>query len=238
MDAVVLVGGLGTRLRSLISEVPKPMAPIGERPFLDILLADLLRSPIITRVVLAVGYKYEIVQAYFGDRIHNRDVIYAIEPKPLGTGGAIRNALSHTLSDEVLILNGDTLFQIDIAAVLTTHRQQQADLTMALKPMQNFERYGAVKTTESRITGFEEKRPRKAGLINGGIYLVNKNIFTHPCLNNWSRPTQFSFETDFLQPYVEHIQVHGFISEGYFIDIGIPADYQRAQHELNTLISA
>ncbi|MEM6597366.1 MAG: nucleotidyltransferase family protein [Cyanobacteria bacterium P01_D01_bin.36] len=238
MDAVVLVGGLGTRLRSLISEVPKPMAPVGERPFLDILLEDLLRSSAITRVVLAVGYKHEVVQNYFGAQAYGRDVIYAIEHEPLGTGGGIRNAIAHTKSDEVLILNGDTLFQIDVEAMVKQHRQQQAELTMALKPMRDFERYGAVNTESSRIVGFEEKRYREEGLINGGIYLVNKDILNQPFLETAELPHKFSFETDFLQPHVQKMQVHSFISDGYFIDIGIPEDYQRAQRELNEVVAA
>ncbi len=237
MDAVVLVGGLGTRLRSLISDVPKPMAPVGDQPFLDILLKDLLRSPVVTRVVLAVGYKHEVVQNYFGERVYDREVVYAIEHEPLGTGGGIQNALRHTRSEEVLVLNGDTLFQIDAAAMVEQHQHQKAELTMALKPMRDFERYGAVNVEGSRIVGFEEKRHRDEGLINGGIYLINKNIFEQSFLKAAPLPVKFSFETDFLQPYVQQMQVHSFVSEGYFIDIGIPEDYQRAQKDLNEIVA-
>jgi len=245
MDAIVLVGGLGTRLRSLISEVPKPMAPIGDRPFLDILLQDLSKSPVITRIILAVGYKHEVVQSYFGKAAYARDVIYSVESEPLGTGGAIRQALNLALSDDVLILNGDTLFQVDISEIVAHHQWQQADLTMALKPMRDFDRYGVVNLAGSsiesqnqgRITGFEEKRPRKEGLINGGIYLMSRDIFSHSSLNSLQLSDKFSFETDFLQPCIEKIQVHGFVSEGYFIDIGIPEDYRQAEQTLNEVVS-
>lgn len=253
MDAIVLVGGLGTRLRQVITDVPKPMAPVGDVPFLDILLEKLLRHSVIERVVLAVGYKREIVQSYFGDRAYNRKILYAIEKDPLGTGGGIRNALAHTRSREVLVVNGDTLFEVDIEAMVESHRRQSADLTLALKPMQDFSRYGtvilentalentAVKTgnigksseesylSASRVIGFQEKQHQTEGLINGGVYLLNQTLFDGL---EKRLPHRFSFETDFLEVYLQRLKIHGFTSTGYFIDIGIPEDYSRAQHEL------
>ena len=233
MDAIVLVGGLGTRLRGVVSDVPKPMAPVGGVPFLDILLSQLLCHSLIERVVMAVGYKREVVQNYFGDRAYNRKVIYAIEKEPLGTGGGICNALAHTRSAEVLVVNGDTLFEVDIAAMVESHRQHQAALTLALKPMRNFSRYGTVRLDHpldrDRITGFEEKRHRQAGLINGGVYLLNQTLFDGL---EQPLPQKFSFETDFLEVYLQQLKAYGFISTGYFIDIGVPDDYYRAQQEL------
>lgn len=234
MDAVVLVGGLGTRLRSLVTDVPKPMAPVNGVPFLDILLARLLdpegSGGEIERVVLAVGYKRETVRAYFGAAAYGRPVAYAVELEPLGTGGGILNAIGCAQSDEVLVLNGDTLFEVDIAAMLTHHRQQKADLTLALKPMHDFDRYGTVETDGSRVVGFREKQYQDSGNINGGVYLLNRNLFD---LLPEVMPKVFSFETDVLEKYHERLKVHSFISEGYFIDIGIPADYRRAQSELS-----
>lgn len=229
MDAIVLVGGLGTRLRSLITDVPKPMAPIGTVPFLDILLERLLAHSVIERVVLAVGYKRNVVQDYFGDRAYNRKVVYAIEKSPLGTGGGILNALAHTRSQEVLVLNGDTLFDVDISKMIESHRRCSADLTLALKPMQDFDRYGTVQLACDRVVGFEEKQYKTQGLINGGVYLLNQTLFDglpKPL------PNRFSFETDFLEVYLDRLNVHGFTSPEYFIDIGIPEDYHRAQKEL------
>jgi D-glycero-alpha-D-manno-heptose 1-phosphate guanylyltransferase len=231
MDAIVLVGGLGTRLQEIVTDRPKPMAPVGGVPFLDILLERLLQHSVIERVVLAVGYKRDVVQAYFGDRAYNRKIVYAIEKSPLGTGGAIRNALAHTRSHEVLVVNGDTLFEVDIAAMTASHRQHQADLTLALKPMRDFSRYGTVRLTAGqRITGFEEKQYQAEGLINGGVYLMNQTLFdglTTPL------PPKFSFETDFLEHYLAQLNIYGFTSPSYFIDIGIPDDYYRAQQELS-----
>lgn len=234
MDAVVLVGGLGTRLRSLVADVPKPMAPIGGVPFLDILLTRLLQQPEIERVLLAVGYKREVVQAYFKDEKLGRPVIYAVEREPLGTGGGILNAVSQTrlgeCSSEVLVLNGDTLFDVDVAAMLQQHRRYRADITLAIKPMQDFERYGTVAMDEVRITGFKEKQYCASGNINGGVYLIGQSLFEK--VNFERLPRKFSFETDVLERYVARLKMYGFVSKGYFIDIGIPADYSRAQIEL------
>lgn len=230
MDAIVLVGGLGTRLRSVIADVPKPMAPVGDVPFLDILLEKLLAHSVVERVVLAVGYKRNVVVDYFGDRAYNRKIIYAIERSPLGTGGGILNALSYTRSQEVLVLNGDTLFDVDINAMAECHRQRNADLTLALKPMRDFSRYGTVQLNEDdRIVGFEEKQYKREGLINGGVYLLNQTLFDGL---DKPLPHRFSFETDFLEVNLQQMNVCGFTSPGYFIDIGIPEDYQRAQREL------
>ena len=153
-------------------------------------------------MVLAVGYKREVVQDYFGDRAYNRKIIYAVEKEPLGTGGGIRNALAHTRSREVLVVNGDTLFEVDIEAMIESHRYREADLTLALKPMRDFSRYGTVmlkddqesenlvhepqagesgllemRSQPSRVTGFQEKQHQAEGLINGGVYLMNQNHF-------------------------------------------------------------
>ncbi len=230
MDAIVLVGGLGTRLQGIVTDVPKPMAPVGGVPFLDILLERLLQHSVVERVVLAVGYKRDVVQAYFGDRAYNRKVVYAIEKSLLGTGGAIRNALAHTRSHEVLVVNGDTLFEVDIAAMIASHRAHQANLTLALKPMRDFNRYGTVRLNdEQRVIGFDEKKYQAEGLINGGVYLMNQTLFDG--LAN-PLPNKFSFETDFLEVYLQQLKIYGFPSSGYFIDIGIPDDYNRAQQEL------
>lgn len=241
MDAIVLVGGLGTRLREVITDIPKPMAPVKGVPFLDILLERLLRHSVIERVVLAVGYKREIVQDYFGDRAYNRKVLYAIEKAPLGTGGSIRNALAHTRSREVLVINGDTLFDVDIGAMIESHRKSEADLTLALKPMREFSRYGTVciesadqkeasaSLQAAQVIGFQEKQYQAEALINGGVYLLNQTLFDGL---EKRLPHRFSFETDFLEVYLQRLNICSFISTGYFIDIGIPEDYHRAQQEL------
>jgi len=219
MDAIVLVGSSDTPLREVVTEVPKPMAPVGDVPFLDILLERLLRHSVVERVVLAVGYEHEVVQAYFGDLAYNRKIVYAIAKKSLGTGGSILNALAHTRSPEVLVVNGDTLFEVDIAAMVESHRRRQADLTLSLKPMQNFSRYGTVRQQGARIVGFEKKQYQAEGLINGGIYLLNQTLFDG--IQKFL-PPQFSFENDFIAVYLQQLQVYGFVSTGSFLDVGVP----------------
>ena len=237
MDAIVLAGGLGTRLRPVIADVPKPMAPVNGTPFLDILLSRLLNYSKIERIVLAVGYKKEIVQAYFGSEKDGRPVVYAVETASLGTGGGILNAVSQSCfcgsSETVLVLNGDTLFEVDIEGMSRHHQQQQADITLALKPMTDFERYGTVETVDARVTGFKEKQYCASGNINGGVYLINRGLFDKVAVE--TLPEKFSFETDILEHYCDQLNICGFVSDGYFIDIGIPTDYQRAQRELCNL---
>jgi D-glycero-alpha-D-manno-heptose 1-phosphate guanylyltransferase len=226
VEAIILAGGLGTRLRSMITDLPKPMAPIANKPFLWYLLSYLSQYDI-QKVVLSVGYKYEMIQAFFGDRFAGMEINYAIEEEPLGTGGGIRRALDQTNGDTVLILNGDTFFAVDFAELANVHSSQNADLTLALKPMINFDRYGNVVTVATRVIGFEEKKLFKSGNINGGVYLMNANLFERLGFGE-----KFSFEKDFLEKYIMQLNFQALISNAYFIDIGIPEDYLIAQTEL------
>ncbi|MGG6270701.1 nucleotidyltransferase family protein [Leptolyngbya sp. AN03gr2] len=226
MEAIILAGGLGTRLRTITNGLPKPMAPMGSEPFLAVLLTYLVKQGV-DRVILSVGYKYEAIQSYFGDCYSSCKLTYSIEHDLLGTGGAIRQALQHTQADPVLVVNGDTLFEIPLNRMLSFHLDHQADLTLALKPMLNFDRYGNVVLSNTQIVRFEEKQHCIQGNINGGVYLINRTLF-----ERFNLPSKFSFETDFLQRYLDQIRVHGFSCSEYFVDIGIPEDYQKAQREI------
>jgi D-glycero-alpha-D-manno-heptose 1-phosphate guanylyltransferase len=233
LDTIVLAGGLGTRLRAVVQDCPKPLAPVANRPFLEYLFDYLISQSICDRCILSVGYEYQKIIDHFADRYKSLPLIYSIEYTSLGTGGGIQLALSQAKSSVVLVTNGDTLFHVDLAAMLNFHEQQGADLTLALRPLENFERYNNVIREETgRLLRFEEKQFKERGLINGGIYLINKNL-----LAQFNLPEKFSFEEDFLKPYLDKMQVYGFVSSAYFIDIGIPADYQRSQSELPTLFS-
>ena len=230
MEAIVLAGGLGTRLRSVVSEVPKCMAPVAGKPFLWYLLTYLARYPDIDRVVLSVGYLREVIFEWVksvGDQFPFT-IDYAVEEVPLGTGGGIRLALSKCTSDDVLVLNGDTMFDVDLQQMLQAHAERpDAAVTLALKRLQQFDRYGRVSMDQSRvITGFHEKQYCADGLINGGVYLVRRSRLDLSAL-----PERFSFEKEVFEPHVAQRDLYGYVSEGYFIDIGIPADYQRAQFE-------
>jgi D-glycero-alpha-D-manno-heptose 1-phosphate guanylyltransferase len=226
LDAIILAGGRGTRLRSVVSRVPKPMAPVAGRPFLSHLL-DHLAGHDIKRVILSVGYKREVIQAHFGPRYGGMEVVYSVENEPLGTGGAMARSLGLAAGGAALALNGDTLFAVDIGAMAALHAGCGCDITMAVRQADDAGRYGAVRTSNGRITGFAEKSSGGGGFINGGVYLLGKNLF-EPGDGNRS----FSFEREFLPRIIDRRKVCAFVSTGYFIDIGVPRDYRRAQEEL------
>lgn len=228
-EAIVLAGGMGTRLRSVIRDIPKPMAPIGERPFLSFLL-DELQAQGIDRVILSTGYKHETVEDYYGKAYKGMELVYSVEETPLGTGGAIKKALQQVESPHVLILNGDTMFRVDLQAMRKFHLEHDADLSLALKHMKDSQRYGVVETDNKRVVHFQEKTESKAGAINGGVYMLRKQA-----LLNRQLPEKFSFEKEFMEAHYRELKVMAFESEGYFIDIGIPEDYTKAQTELTVL---
>jgi len=230
MEAIVLAGGLGTRLQSVISEIPKPMAPIDDQPFLFYILKWLEKNGI-KKVILSVGYKWEIIYNKFGEHFNSIELVYSIEDLPLGTGGAISLAMKKLKDDKFFIINGDTLFDINLNDLLDYHLIGAYDFSIVLKPMINFDRYGSVEMDENnRIIRFNEKLPRKNGLINGGIYLANYSINKYfPSIE------KFSFENDFMEKMVNQLSFGGIVKDNYFIDIGIPEDYKRAQLELPKL---
>jgi D-glycero-alpha-D-manno-heptose 1-phosphate guanylyltransferase len=226
-EAVILAGGLGTRLRSVIKDIPKPMADICGRPFLSYIF-DFLCNQGIERAVLSVGYKWEVIKKYFGDKYKNLKLEYAVEDNPLGTGGGLKNALKHVLSEEVFVLNGDSIFNIDFHLFYSLHKKKNSKLTLALKMMENTERYGIVEIDENnRIVSFLEKGIKTKELINGGVYLMNKEFFL-----SLAPEGCFSLEKDFLERYYREYEFFGFPFDGLFVDIGIPEDYEKAKNYL------
>ncbi len=227
MEVIILAGGLGTRLRSVVSEVPKCMAPVAGKPFLWYLLKYLTRFDV-ARVVLSVGYLREVIFKWI-DEVKDDfpfEFDYAVEESPLGTGGGIRLAMSKIRGSEAVVLNGDTFFDVDIDLLLEAHRRQPcAEITLALKPMRNFDRYGTVEVdTDGRIIKFNEKRQCEEGLINGGVYVLNNTASMFEGL-----PQKFSFETEVLQARCGAAgTLYGTVHNGYFIDIGVPEDYAKA----------
>lgn len=225
-ECIVLAGGLGTRLRSVVADKPKCMAPIGDRPFLYYLLQYLAEQGI-THVVLSLGYRSEQVIDWCQQTQLPLEISYVIESEPLGTGGGIILASSEIRGNEFFVANGDTFFHVPLADYHRFHKEKQSALSLALKPMQQFERYGSVELDENaRITAFLEKKFCEQGLINGGIYLTSKEY-----LQGLQLPQQFSFEKEVLEQQVKNKQVYGFIADQYFIDIGIPEDYAQAQSD-------
>lgn len=226
MEAVILAGGLGTRLRGVIRDLPKPMAPVAGRPFLALLL-DRLVAAGFSRAVLSVGYRHQVIRDGFGDHYRGLALDYAVESRPLGTGGAIRLALGQTRSPQVFVINGDTFLELDYRAMLDAHGAADARLSVAAQRVMDTARYGALEIREGRIRGFLEKGRSGPGVINGGVYLLSPDLF-----DAYPQPGTFSFETDLMVPHVRELAPLAFPCDGLFIDIGVPEDYARAQQLL------
>lgn len=228
ITAIVLCGGLGTRLRSVTNDrIPKPMVMVAGRPFLEYLL-DYLLSQGVKKAILAVSYHKEAIIEHFGNRYRDLDINYSVEGKPLGTGGAIKHAVQHyvdSYSELVLVLNGDTFVEYKLDDMLAKATNLDTGLVMAIKTLENTDRYGRVTVSENgQITAFEEKKSGKAGQINAGVYLLSASIAKH-----FPLPEKFSFETEFLENRVNHNELFASYVRGYFIDIGVPKDYHDAQ---------
>ncbi|MCQ5131136.1 HAD-IIIA family hydrolase [Butyricicoccus faecihominis] len=224
-EAIVLAGGFGTRLAHIVSDVPKPMAPVCGRPFLRFILDD-LQAKGIERVILAVGYKQEVIRNYFGAAYRGMQVVYSSEETPLFTGGAIKQALALCRDEFVYVVNGDTLFQVDLKQMERFRRDKDLRFVLATKRMEKFDRYGTLEIEQGRIKAFYEKQFCEAGWINGGIYLMSRSFL------DAVHETTFSFENEILEKWVDKERLGAFPSDGYFIDIGIEDDYLRAQEEL------
>jgi D-glycero-alpha-D-manno-heptose 1-phosphate guanylyltransferase len=227
-EAILLAGGFGTRLQKAVPDLPKPMAPVNGRPFIEYLLDYLIQRDI-KKFIFSVGYKHEAFATHFVNGYKDCNIVFSIEDVPLGTGGGIKRSLEYAEAPEVLVLNADTFFELDFNGLYQSHRKTNADLTIALRQMNDTGRYGSVEIDEDhRVTGFTEKcSASKPGYINGGIYILRKDIF-----NSLNLPDKFSMEKDFLEVYYDTLKIGGFPSSGYFLDIGIPEDYEKAQNDL------
>lgn len=229
MKAIVLAGGLGTRLQQRVPGLPKSMAPVAGRPFLCHVLDRLIAGGI-AEIVLALGYRADVISAHFGSRYRGAALSYSVEAEPLGTGGAVANAARALGRETVLVQNGDTFIDIDYGALLDWHRQAPADAAMVLARVADTARYGAVVVEGGRVRGFAEKGGTGAGWINAGAYLIRPDVFGAFGLSG-----RFSLEADLLQRHCEALSPRAYLTEAFFIDIGIPEDYERAQRELPAL---
>jgi D-glycero-alpha-D-manno-heptose 1-phosphate guanylyltransferase len=225
-EAIILAGGMGTRLREAVSDVPKPMAPVGNRPFLAYLLDD-LKIQKIQHVILSVGYQYEVIKNYFGTEYQGIKLSYSIENQPLGTGGGIVLALKKCVQDDFFILNGDTFFKVNLSKLSAFHHRTQADLSIALKKMVDFDRYGIIQTDGNKILQFEEKKYCSEGHINGGIYAIKKAF-----ISKLNLPEKFSFEKGILEKSLGQYRAFKGAIDEYFMDIGIPTDYFQFQKDM------
>jgi len=230
MEVIVLAGGLGTRLQGVIGQYPKCMAAVNGRPFLSYIF-EYLATQGCTRVILSLGFKYEIITEWLKQQELPFVVDYVVEHEPLGTGGGMQLAMKEAVADHVVVLNGDTMFMADLKEQMSYHRSMHAAVTLGLKKMYDFDRYGVVNTNDGgRITSFEEKQHRNEGLINAGVYIIDTRLYRSKQL-----PEKHSFEKDYLERYTHEGRFYGFTGTGYFIDIGIPADYEQAQQDFKTM---
>lgn len=229
MQAILLAGGLGTRLRSVVSDRPKPMALIGDKPFMEYVVHELSRHGI-TDIIFAVGYKGSMVEEYFGDgsgftapdgtKIRVR---YAYEEELLGTAGAIRNAGRLVTEDRFFVLNADTFYQIDYGKLVRLQEEMSLDMALVLRQVPDVSRYGQAVLAGKRLVGFNEKTtdPRP-GTINGGVYLMTRALLED------IPEGKVSLENQMIPKWLgENRALGGMVNDGYFIDIGVPEDYFR-----------
>lgn len=237
-EAILLAGGLGTRLRPAVPELPKCLAPVRGRPFIAY-VTDYFRQQGIKRFIFALGYKSDHFDDFFRSEFPDGGYAVSLEKEPLGTGGAIRQACGLSIEKTVLILNGDTFFRIGLKALSDFHEEKRADCSLCLRPMTDFDRFGVVELDdEARVSRFREKQYYQAGLINGGVYALDRATFFQ---EKW--PPVFSFEKDYLEKPASGGQdcpiagrrLFGLVQPAYFIDIGIPDDYRRVQEEYKEL---
>lgn len=222
MQAIVLAGGMGSRLRSVVADVPKPMAPVAGRPFLEYLLQALADAGF-ERIVLSVGHLAQTIVDHFGARHRGMQIEYAVEPRPLGTGGATRAALQHIGEDHAFVLNGDTYVQFDAAGMERTWHERHTPVILA-REVPDTARFGRLDVVDGRATRFCEKGIAGPGLINAGVYLLPR-----AALDAFEPGRAFSLEQDYLAPAVLETDFSVVTARGLFIDIGVPEDYLRAQ---------
>jgi D-glycero-alpha-D-manno-heptose 1-phosphate guanylyltransferase len=222
-EAIVLVGGLGTRLRAEVPNLPKPLAPVAGRPFLAYILDNLARGGI-RRVVLATGYLAELIESAVGATWQGMDIVYSREPSALGTGGAVALARQQLRGDAAHLCNGDTFLHYAPAQLQACAQRQGLELAVALARVEDVGRYGAVELAGERVTAFREKGGNAPGYINAGSYFLGRKV-----LEALPSDRAFSFEIEVLQPAAMAHGIAGCTQTADFIDIGVPEDYKRAQ---------
>ncbi len=223
-EAIVLAGGLGTRLRGVVDDVPKPLAPVAGRPFLAWLL-DALGDAGIRRAILATGHLSDLVEQAIGHDWGGLDIAYSRELQPLGTGGALRQARGRLHGSAAHVVNGDTFLRYEPAKLQASATALNAPLAMALANVPDVSRYGAVECAAGRVVRLCEKGAHGSGWINAGCYFLSEGALR--ALEDF--PARFSFETECLTPWVAARNVAAFCETRDFIDIGTPEDFGRAQ---------
>ncbi len=224
--AIILAGGLGTRLKKVVPDLPKPMALIRERPFLEYQM-DFWISQGVTKFILSVGYLNHMIIDHFGDSYHTASIDYFVEDEPLGTGGALLMA-AQGLKETFLVLNGDTFFEVNLNDLCLFHNKHNAEWTMSLFRSKDLDRYMGVDLEDNgEILSLQSGGNELTLLANGGVYLVNPSALKRL---NYKPYTKSSLENDLLPKFISlGGGLYGLESSGKFIDIGVPEDYYRAQ---------
>ena len=228
-EAVILAGGFGTRLRSVLPDLPKSVAPVRGVPFLHYVLHWLERQGV-NRVIACTGYLADVVEREMGRYAGAVELVFLREREPLGTGGAIYRALRSVLGPRAYVLNGDTYFPADLAAYAGEADRIGADLALALRRISDASRYGCVQLRDGRVQSVNEKTASGAGLINAGLYLLPRDL-----VERVPMPAVFSWETDFLQPLAAKLGIAGVPVDAPFVDIGTPESYAEAESILPVL---
>lgn len=221
LEAIVLAGGMGTRLRAVVPDLPKPMAPVAGKPFLEILLGSLALKGFY-RVILSTGYMEDKIRGYFGETFCGMQLVYSNETKSMGTGGAIKLAMKYVEQDHVYILNGDTYINIDIAKLEKIWERFKCSTVVGVN-VEDVSRYGAINQKNGFLESFSEKGEKGPGIINAGCYILSADF------SEKFQEDVFSFE-EWVMQNSSHFTFKLFISNERFIDIGIPEDYCVAQN--------
>lgn len=232
LEAIILAGGFGTRLAPILSHLPKTLAPIQGTPFLQLLFHQLEQSGLVSKVILALGYKAADIESFLKTQKYSFKVDLSIEPTPLGTGGALLYALPKTTAPTLLVLNGDSYFDLSLLNFIAFHREKKADLTIACHKVDDISRYGSIEIDpSSRILNYREKSPiSEPGWINAGLYLIEKPLLTPFQLK------PYSIEKDLFPQFLSK-RIYAYQQEATFIDIGTPNSYNQAQQILKPWVN-
>ena len=229
MDAIILSGGFGLRLQGVIGDLPKPMAPIAGRPFLELLLRQLKRHGF-SRVILSVGYKSEIIREHFGEKAFGMELLYSVETSPLGTGGALREAGRYMKTETAVVMNGDSYTDVDLRDVVRGHAKNKTDVTVIVISETRSDAGSVVLDRDGRVMTFAEKRVvPDSRYLSAGIYVVNKGL-----IGLIPSSGKISLEEQLFPEWLANgRRIEGFVFDGWCIDIGTPERYQKAQSVLN-----
>jgi D-glycero-alpha-D-manno-heptose 1-phosphate guanylyltransferase len=231
-EVIILAGGYGTRLKSITNDLPKCLAEVAGKPFICYVIESLLEFDY-NHFILSLGYKSNEIKEFILANFPGLNFTFSVENEPLLTGGAIRLSMEYCKTQDILVVNADTLFAFNLNDFHAFYLKSKADISLALKQMQKIDRYGVVNIDDNQVVkSFEEKKYIEKGYINCGYLLIKKNLILQMPIN-----FPFSFETDFLLKNLEKLRITAFIDNAYFIDIGIPEDYNKANIDLEGITS-